>query len=196
MIPSFIYRNKLDLDDYFRGEEGYDIVYYGLDQLNWLPTLWSSLLCYGGPYLLPILGALLGWIVACVDNWIWRTYSVTAFVAGIWLSSIPLFFEWGFSGVVNNLRGLLALVIGIWLARFVYRPRGRKSSVPETGDLILVREIEFEPNIGGPGISQLPGGNSRVGTSPLGARWIASRIQNARAELDWVIFPPRICQTK
>ena len=118
----------MDIDQDMRAEEGYDIIYYNLDQLNWICTLWSALLCYGGPWLLPLFGALLGWAVAPLDLWIWRTGTVTAFVTGIWIGSIPMFFEWGFAGILGNLRGLLVLIVIIRILGFLRKPIAGKWS--------------------------------------------------------------------
>jgi hypothetical protein len=116
MIPSFIYRGKLNLDEYLRNEEGYAVEFYGLPPIDYMSDFWTILLCYAGPWGLLICALILGWICACLDNWLSRTSDVLPYLIGLGLSEIPANLEVGFlASILDTFRALVVLVPLVWL---------------------------------------------------------------------------------
>jgi hypothetical protein len=121
MIPSFLFRSKMALDVSLRDEEGYDDWFYDLPDVDWLPTVWGSLLCYAGPFGLVVFAALLGWTAGQVDNWLFTIPTVNSYLIGIWISLIPLTIEWGVSAIIVSLRGMLpVLLVGLIGSRLAF----------------------------------------------------------------------------
>jgi len=130
MIPSFIYRGKLDLDEYLRNEEGYVVDFYGFPSIDYMSDFWTILLCYVGPWGLLVCAFILGWLCACLDNWLSKTSAVIPYLIGLALSEIPANLEQGFlSSILDTGRTLLVLVPLVWLlSRRRHKPRA--SNVP------------------------------------------------------------------
>jgi len=115
MIPSFLYPNKLDLEEYQRNEEAYAVEFYALPEIDYASDFWTMLLCYGGSWGLLMCGLVLGWVVAGIDNWLSGSSDPTAYIVGLGISTLPANLELGVAGAIYILRALAVLAVVAWL---------------------------------------------------------------------------------
>jgi hypothetical protein len=129
MIPSFLYRGKLDLEEYLRNEEGYAVEFYAFPRVDYMSDFWTLMLAYVGPWGLLVCASILGWVCAGLDNWLSRTPKVIPYIIGLGVSSIPVHLEAGFlANILDQLRTLVVLIVVAWLVS------QRRRSTPRAQD--------------------------------------------------------------
>lgn len=116
MIPSFLFPQKLALDLEMRNEEAYADSFYQLSEdVDYISDLWSLLLGYAGSAGLLICFALSGFIFAALDNRLTTKSSSYYYLAGVFLTLLPLNMEQGVSGIIYLARAFTAIAALEWL---------------------------------------------------------------------------------
>lgn len=129
MIPSFIFSEKLRLDESLRNEEGYETAFYDFPAMDYISGLWASLTALTGFWVLPFWGVALGWAIAMLDKWLAREASTTAYLVGLAAVSWALNVELGLAAALFIARGFSVFLILAWILRRTLR--GRRSAVAD-----------------------------------------------------------------
>lgn len=130
-IPSFLDPDKLRTSTLTRNEKDYFAARFGLpstSQTDVLPTLWGTMVGYGGPAVLVVLSLLLGLAVGSLDRWGVRRTTPSFFVLGLGVVQFVLSYERGWQAFFVGMRGVLVLVGALLLIhafRRILLARGR-----------------------------------------------------------------------
>jgi hypothetical protein len=130
VVPAFIYKGKADLELKYRNEENYTQSFYAMnEELDDLPTYWTTLLGYMGPYFLLPFAGLCGVLFAKADYWLESNISPMAIMLATVLSVIPCAIEQGPVFILLTLRMLPVLMLLVWTPRAL-RARAAMRSAP------------------------------------------------------------------
>jgi predicted PurR-regulated permease PerM len=127
-IPSFLDQSKFDIEDAYLVEKSYLAGRFGMRHgIDYLAmTLCVVFGCFGQWGL--FLGSIVaGWLFAVLDNWLQRSQSMFAVVAGFGISYSVLFSEQGMAVYFLTARAVLVLYVlfGVlmWSRRLIARAR-------------------------------------------------------------------------
>lgn len=117
MIPSFVYRSKLDIDPLLLNEKFLAVLYFGfpLGDYNVMGLgHFYAMFGVGGLMLVAVLGGLL---FGRLDAWLPAQESLLAVLVGVGLFRCVTYYEWGPSIYLATMRTGLALfaLLGTWL---------------------------------------------------------------------------------
>lgn len=137
-IPSSIYPAKLRSSSLDRNEKDFFAARFGLpstSQTDVLPTVWGTMVGYGGPFVLLVLSALLGLAVARVDRWITRGSSPLFFILGLGIVQFVLSYERGWQAFFVQMRGVVLLVAAVGIVLVVRRSLVSRRGAAPTDEL-------------------------------------------------------------
>lgn len=131
-VPSALYPAKLDRPVIHRSEKSYYIARFQELPTNrdLLPTIYGTMLGFGGPVVFLLLAALLGLGMARLDRWLTRTASPVVFLLSMGVVQAVLTYERATNGAVLALRGVLLLALVLAIGRWLLVQRHGRATAP------------------------------------------------------------------
>lgn len=131
-VPSALYPAKLDRPVIHRSEKSYYIARFQELPTNrdLLPTIYGTMLGFGGPVVFLLLAALLGLGMARLDRWLTRSASPVVFLLSMGVVQAVLTYERATNGAVLALRGVLLLMLALALGRWLLVQRHGRATAP------------------------------------------------------------------
>ncbi len=151
-VPSFLDPDKLRTSRLDRNEKDYFAGRFGLpssSQTDVLPTVWGTMVGYGGPVVLMVLSLVLGLAVGLLDRWGIRGTTPLFFLLGLGIVQFVLSYERGWQAFFVGMRGVAVLICAVFIVRLAHRVL---LSRREMTDSTHRRAVGWEqPPVGAPG---------------------------------------------
>ncbi|MFJ6198959.1 hypothetical protein [Micromonospora sp. NPDC092111] len=136
LTPSIVNSDKVAANDLkVRSEEAYLDAEFGLSQyVDWLPTIFGTVVAYDGWPGLLLVAAVLGALLATVEGWALAKFTTARVVLLVGLAHCALLYESGPQMVLTTLRLTPVLVVGLAAVGWIRQrwPRRDQPARPAT----------------------------------------------------------------